>query len=343
MNPTRPRSTIRQRRTGLAVAFALGLAMPAQAVQAVGLEFPGPAIPTAMQASALGSYGLPIGPWDAGSLVTQVTEGVVTESAWRIDMPGVTTLQVMQPLRDQIAREGFRPVFECETVSCGGFDFRYSIRVLPEPDMHVDLGDFRFLSAKRGDGAAAEYLSLLVSRSSAAGFVQMIRVEPPGSAPRVTASAKAPTGVAEATPETGQTVLVEPAPETPQPVVADVVAGLEGGSVALDDLVFDPGAATLQNGQSATLAALATYLAAHPDRSVALVGHTDATGALAANIALSQRRAAAVRDRLIQEFGVKPAQVVAQGVGFLAPRASNLTDEGRNRNRRVEAMLTSTR
>jgi OOP family OmpA-OmpF porin len=40
---------------------------------------------------------------------------------------------------------------------------------------------------------------------------------------------------------------------------------------------------------------------------------------------------------------VPPAQVEAQGVGYLSPRDTNLTDEGRTRNRRVEVILTSTR
>ncbi|MDO9525447.1 MAG: OmpA family protein [Gemmobacter sp.] len=264
-------------------------------------------------------------------MLTRLTEGAITESAWRIDAPGVTTLQLMQPLRDKIDAEGFRILFECETVSCGGFDFRYSTQVLPEPDMHVDLGDFRFVAAQRGEGEIAEHLTLLVSRSREEGFVQLIRVEPVGV--RVTASAKSPTAV--------DSVDVVPGGSA-APVSGDFAQALESGALALDDLVFDTGAAMLGQGVFKSLTALAEYLAAHPDRSVALVGHTDASGGLPGNIALSQRRAESVRDRLIRDLGVQPAQVVAQGVGYLSPRDSNLTLEGRTRNRRVEVILTST-
>jgi outer membrane protein OmpA-like peptidoglycan-associated protein len=46
---------------------------------------------------------------------------------------------------------------------------------------------------------------------------------------------------------------------------------------------------------------------------------------------------------LLTVYGIPAEQVRAEGVGYLAPRASNLTDEGRKKNRRVEVMLTSTK
>lgn len=72
------------------------------------------------------------------------------------------------------------------------------------------------------------------------------------------------------------------------------------------------------------------------------VGDTDNSGGLEANIALSKKRAQAVpRQALLQAQGVQDAQVTSEGVGPLAPRATNLTEEGRRKNRRVEAVLTS--
>jgi len=72
------------------------------------------------------------------------------------------------------------------------------------------------------------------------------------------------------------------------------------------------------------------------------VGHTDNSGSLAANVALSKDRAAAVRKRLIEKLGVPAEQLTAEGAGWLSPRTSNLTPEGREKNRRVEAVLAST-
>jgi OOP family OmpA-OmpF porin len=108
--------------------------------------------------------------------------------------------------------------------------------------------------------------------------------------------------------------------------------------VVLDGLAFATGSATLGPGGDAALRALAAYLAATPARRVALVGHTDAQGSVEANIDLSRRRAAAVLARLVAEFGVAPGRLEAHGMGWLAPRATNLTPQGREANRRVEAV-----
>ncbi|MBC7180553.1 MAG: OmpA family protein, partial [Roseovarius sp.] len=89
------------------------------------------------------------------------------------------------------------------------------------------------------------------------------------------------------------------------------------------------------------LVALAAFLRAAPATRVALVGHTDSTGGLEPNSALSRARAEAVLTRLIEQHGVAPAQVEAHGIGYLAPIAPNTSPEGRERNRRVEVVLLS--
>jgi OOP family OmpA-OmpF porin len=69
------------------------------------------------------------------------------------------------------------------------------------------------------------------------------------------------------------------------------------------------------------------------------VGHTDSRGGAESNVALSEARAQAVRDHLVERLGADPAQVETAGIGFLAPRATNATGEGREANRRVEVVL----
>jgi OOP family OmpA-OmpF porin len=131
------------------------------------------------------------------------------------------------------------------------------------------------------------------------------------------------------------------APGGPAPGLAAALA--QTGAVALDDLTFATGSAQLGPGDFASLRDLAAYLAGNPDRTVALVGHTDASGDLAGNVALSRARAASVRDRLVRDYGAPADRVTAEGVGYLAPRATNLTPEGRTLNRRVEVVLTQVR
>jgi outer membrane protein OmpA-like peptidoglycan-associated protein len=319
-----------QRKTSKPTALRLlcaAVAMMALPGYALDLEFPAPATQTFARTEALTSFALPVGPFSNGAAKTELIEGGLNQTAWRLQAKGLTTLQILMPLRDQLAAAGFTTIFECETFACGGFDFRFGIDIAAEPAMHIDLGDFRYVAAKRNGSDGPEHVALIVSRSSTLGFVQLTQIGKAGAAPTVL---ETPT----ATPED---------PATPVPPVTDDSPMGEGlakqGSVALDDLIFASGAAELEAGEYASLEALANYLRANPETKVALVGHTDASGGLAGNVALSRKRAESVRDRLIESYAIPDDQIVAEGVGYLAPRDSNLTESGLTRNRRVEVML----
>ena len=69
---------------------------------------------------------------------------------------------------------------------------------------------------------------------------------------------------------------------------------------------------------------------------VGRVGHTDKVGRLHYNLQLSERRAAAMVKQLVKRYGVAKQRLRSAGVGFLAPVASNNSEEGRAKNRRVE-------
>ena len=73
-----------------------------------------------------------------------------------------------------------------------------------------------------------------------------------------------------------------------------------------------------------------------------LEGHTDSIGTELYNLDLSERRANAVRDMLIEDFGIEPGRVTAQGFGEQLPVADNETEEGREANRRVVAVVMET-
>jgi len=136
--------------------------------------------------------------------------------------------------------------------------------------------------------------------------------------------------------------------EAPPPLVIEepvkpsggLLAALkQDGHVILDDLHFNTGEITLGVGPFASLSEIAGFLTANPGMRLALVGHTDDTGALDANISVSTGRAQAVRTRLIEAHGVAADRIEARGIGYLAPLTSNETPEGRDLNRRVEAVL----
>ena len=302
-------------------AFFLA-ALPAQA-DPLALSLPQGAAISAERTQAATSYGLPIGPWRNDTMARSALEGARSDTAWRLRGNQQTTLQILAPLRDQIAAAGYILMYQCETDACGGFDFRYALDLIPEPEMHVDLGDFRYLAAQNGN----DWIALTVSRSSESGFVHL-----------TTMTAQ------DATPAAPDNDLAAPKPSPePESPAADLAKALErAGKVALDDLVFASGASQLAEGDFASLSALADYLATRPEARIALVGHTDNSGPLAANVTLSRDRAAAVRKRLIEKLGVPAGQLSAEGARWLSPRSSNLTPEGREKNRRVEAVLAST-
>jgi OOP family OmpA-OmpF porin len=312
----------------LAVLF---LALPLQAAPL--LDMPAPASQIGGWADSPSTLRVPIGPFAAGALPLREVAGAIDQRAYRMDGQRLTTLQLITPLLAQLAQEGYKTLYQCETSACGGFDFRYGMNVLPEPQMHVDLGDFRYIAAERPSATGPDLVALLVSRSSDTGFVQVTSITGVSSV-----AATKPATAAAATP-----AALRPPVEQPAEGQGDLGRGLlADGSVALDDLIFDSGSAALEDKDYASLQALADWLTANPTRNVTLVGHTDASGALVPNVALSRLRAQSVRAALVAKFGADPARIDAQGAGYLAPRASNETAEGRTKNRRVEVMLTPT-
>jgi outer membrane protein OmpA-like peptidoglycan-associated protein len=102
---------------------------------------------------------------------------------------------------------------------------------------------------------------------------------------------------------------------------------------------FPSGSASLTAGATASLHALAAYLQAGGDAKVRIEGHTDGQGEAAANQALSQRRAEAVRSALVSA-GLPAARLQAVGRGEEAPVADNGSAGGRARNRRVEIVVS---
>ena len=110
------------------------------------------------------------------------------------------------------------------------------------------------------------------------------------------------------------------------------------GHVPVQGLAFETGGAALTADSAAALDAMAKMLQDNPDLRIAIVGHSDNVGPLRVNITISERRAATVRAALI-ERGVDGERLEARGVGYLSPRRSNASEEGRAANRRVELVL----
>ncbi|HLH06950.1 MAG TPA: OmpA family protein [Terriglobales bacterium] len=107
----------------------------------------------------------------------------------------------------------------------------------------------------------------------------------------------------------------------------------------MGDVLFQTGKFELKPEARERLAKVSGILLAYPTLKIAIEGHTDSVGTDDYNQRLSEQRAEAVRDYFVQQ-GVSADSVTAQGFGKTQPIAANDTPEGRQRNRRVELVLS---
>lgn len=110
--------------------------------------------------------------------------------------------------------------------------------------------------------------------------------------------------------------------------------------LVLKDILFELGSTRLTANSKTNLAVLADSLKSQKELQIEVAGYTDSTGRASTNLRLSQARAEAVRDFLVQQ-GVPADRLTAKGYGIADPVASNKTVSGRALNRRVELHLSS--
>jgi len=109
--------------------------------------------------------------------------------------------------------------------------------------------------------------------------------------------------------------------------------------VSMPDVLFDSGSYTLKPAARERLARISGIVLAYPDLRLEIEGHTDSVGSDAYNQNLSDKRAASVRDYLV-DSNVSINNVIARGFGKIRPVADNRTAAGRKLNRRVEMIVS---
>ena len=132
-----------------------------------------------------------------------------------------------------------------------------------------------------------------------------------------------------------------------QEVVLDAAAMAsdiaDSGSVAIYGINFDTASSVIKPESEPAIDEIAKLLTGNPTLKVYIVGHTDMVGDAASNVKLSQARAQSVITALVSKHGIAAARLLAFGAGPYAPVATNLTDEGRAKNRRVELVQIATK
>jgi len=122
------------------------------------------------------------------------------------------------------------------------------------------------------------------------------------------------------------------------PEVSDVFAKEidENGKIAIYGIHFDTDKTEVKPESETVLKEVSKLLSQNPSLKLYIVGHTDNVGEFDYNMKLSQARAESVVKELTSKYGVASDRVKPYGVGPLSPAASNKTEEGRVKNRRVE-------
>jgi len=131
---------------------------------------------------------------------------------------------------------------------------------------------------------------------------------------------------------------IDQCPHTPEGAEVDETGCMKKITLTIQ---FDPNSTVVKREYYPELKKIAEYLKANPDVKIEIQGHTDRTpkSSYSYNMKLSQKRAEAVKRVLVEEFGIDPDRIIAKGYGYTRPIASNDTEEGRAKNRRVEIIV----
>lgn len=140
--------------------------------------------------------------------------------------------------------------------------------------------------------------------------------------------------VVESAPEPEPYVAAAPEPEPYEPETRSITVRL--------NVEFEFDKAVVRAIYGDELQAIANAMKVHDDIDLVLEGHTDSRGSDTYNQDLSERRAAAVKAKLVRDYGIPANRISAVGYGESRPIASNETDEGRQRNRRVIGEMSYT-
>ncbi len=247
-------------------------------------------------------------------------------------------LEVLRNYQDVIGEAGGETVFECRREECGGDDLKAAYGGGGE----MSLTQYFFYDSDIRDEAFSNGACAVTSGISDQRFFAA-RVPQDGLTGWVTVQTYSMSDDLYCKELNGRTIAIvhvlEPKGRDKKMVVVEageMASAIDiDGSIALYGIFFDTDKADLKPESEPTLKEIAALMAGNPALAVLVVGHTDSQGAFDYNLDLSSRRAASVKNALVAQHGVDANRLATAGAGMIAPVATNATDEGRAKNRRV--------
>lgn len=263
-------------------------------------------------------------------------EGALTTTFYRLPQDA-STLECIRAYQGDLEGAGFETLFEGTSGGAAssegntldnGFGRFLSQVYRTETDYGIQqytlpgCDDFRFIAMKRPgkDGGGDVYVTLFCGAVTGSWKAPEKGIE--------TGTVLARLDVLEEKPRADRMVLVK-APEMESAISST-------GRVALYGILFDFNKDAVKPESDPTLAEIAQLMKQEPTLKLLVVGHTDNVGDFEFNRDLSARRANALVQALTSRFGVEKSRLFPFGCSFASPAASNATEEGRAKNRRVE-------
>jgi outer membrane protein OmpA-like peptidoglycan-associated protein len=251
-----------------------------------------------------------------------------------------TPLEVLRNYQDEIREKRGKILFECNGEGCGGDPERSSsggggdtslaMYLYPEERISEQFGSNGYCAMTEAITDQRYFAAELPSAAAHVSVLAYTIVSPNehDSCRGFNGRTVAVVDIVEAKAREQKMVTVNASE------MANAIAGT--GKVALYGIYFDFNKTDIKPESDATLGEIGKLLKGSPAMKVLVVGHTDNVGTFAFNTDLSQRRAAAVVNALATRFAIPRDRLTPFGVSFGAPVASNRTEEGRAKNRRVE-------
>jgi outer membrane protein OmpA-like peptidoglycan-associated protein len=273
---------------------------------------------------------------DAGFAKSERVEGSVVRVVYRVP-EGVSSLEVFRNYEQALADLGFEQTFE---IADGRVGEPYSEGYfLGKFYFQSEMGA-RFAHETHPFGAAKSsyYVTAKGTQDGKDVWVAVLAIESPGGSWQEP-SAKQPFAIKPGQAVVGVDVITSKTIAQKMVLVkADEMAKAltDSGKIDIYGVLFDVDKTTIKPDSKATLDEVAKLLKDNPDLKLEVAGHTDSTGGDDHNLKLSEGRAAAVVDALVKTYAIDASRLQAKGYGSSKPVATNDTDAGRAKNRRVE-------
>ncbi|MGH7900472.1 MAG: OmpA family protein [Thermodesulfobacteriota bacterium] len=248
-------------------------------------------------------------------------------------------LEVLRNYQDEIERSGGKILFECKGDECGGDPNRMSyggggkmslsMYLYPEDRITDPSASNGRCAISQGHITNQRYTTAEIPESGAYLSVLAYTVKDTNAGCNAFVGRTiAVVDIIEAKTREKKMVTIE-AGEMAKQIAST-------GSVALYGIFFDFNKADIKPESEPTLDQIAMLLREAPELKLLVVGHTDNVGTFSFNKDLSERRAISVVNELVNKYGISKNRLTPVGVSFASPVASNKTEEGRAKNRRVE-------